>query len=155
MKRYIPLLAGTTEDVARRRLVDLHVEVRSDLPTALSYQLFDFLAHGFDIARATGRPWYIDPADAALVLRASLPALRPWVSKDVVSGPSQRTVLAFAEADFALAIQTGEGAYHVEPAARDDAVAEADPVDLFLALTGRQAASDPAIARIASWYAPI
>lgn len=155
MKRYIDLLAGVTDDVAASRVVPLHSEVQADLPTALSYQLFDFLAHGFDIARASGRPWKIDPPYAALVLRASLPALRPWVTNDAMSGPPQRTVISFPNADFALAIQTGDGAYQVQPATTDEADAQIDPVDLFLALVGRQKASNPAVNRLAGWYAPI
>jgi uncharacterized protein (TIGR03083 family) len=155
MKRYIDLLAALTDDVADLRVVPLHAEVQADLPTALSYQLFDFLAHGFDIARATGRPWKIDPHHAALVLRASLPAIRPWVTNDAISGPRQRTVISFPDADFALALQTGDGAYQVQPATTDEADVEIDPVDLFLALAGRQKASDPTVGRLASWYAPI
>lgn len=155
MKRYIDLLAGATNDVVRSRVIDLHTGVRADIPTALSYQLFDFLAHGFDIARATGRPWKIDPAHAALVLRASLPALRPWVTNDAISGPSQRVVVAFPDAEVALAIETGERAYRVEPATTEEADVQIDPVDLFLALAGRQDTSDPAVGQLASWYAPI
>ena len=155
MKREIELLAGATDDVVRSRVIDLHAGVRADIPTALSYQLFDFLAHGFDIARATGRPWRIDPAHAALVLRASLPALRPWVTNDAISGPSQRIVVSFPDTEFALAIQTGEMAYRIEPATTDEADAQTDPVDLFLALAGRQDASGSAVGQLASWYAPI
>jgi uncharacterized protein (TIGR03083 family) len=154
-KREIDLLAGATDDVIRSRVIDLHAGVRADIPTALSYQLFDFLGHGFDIARATGRTWKIDPAHAALVLRASLPALRPWVTDDANSGSRQRIVVTFPEADSALAVQTGGRAYRVEPATTDEADAKIDPVELFLALAGRQDASDPAVDQLASWYAPI
>lgn len=89
------------------------------------------------------------------MLRASLPALRPWVTNEAISGPPQRTVISFPDTDFALALQTGGGTYQVQPARTDEADAQIDPVDLFLALANRRNASDPAAGRIAAWYAPI
>lgn len=133
----------------------LHVGLWADVPTASSYVLFDLLAHGDDIARATGRPWTIAPDCAALVLRSSLPALLPWVSPEALDGPRDHTTFTFPDADDAFAVGLGDGDYTVQPVARRHATVELDPVDLFLAIAGRREPATDTIARISAWYQPI
>ena len=155
MREYLPRLRTVPDDAARDIPVELHAGVHAELPTALSYQLFDFLAHGLDIASATRRSWTIDPASAVLTLRAALPALRPWVLDDAVAGPRQRVAFTFPGADFALVVEIGDGEYRVSSQPRDEEAAETDPVTLFLAIGGRGEATDAVAKQLAPNFRPI
>jgi hypothetical protein len=137
--------------------VPLHAGVVADVATALSYILFDFLAHGLDLARGAGRSWEVDPADAALDLHAVLPILEPWVRDDIRSGPSQRLAVGFPGDPQAVVVEVGEGRYRAQNEARATATAveQVDPVEAFLAVAGREPAQSPAVARLVGWFEPI
>lgn len=154
-RRYVDILKNASAERIAGRIVDLHAGVRADIPSALSYQLFDFLAHGWDIASAVGRTWTIDAANAILVLRAGLPALRPWVFDEILTGPPRRAAFTFPGFDAALIAATGEGAFTVVPAERDYADDEVDPVEMFLAVAGRVPVRAPLVKDLASWFRPI
>jgi uncharacterized protein (TIGR03083 family) len=55
-------------------------EVRAD--TGLGILLGELLVHGWDIARTTGRPWAIDPADVELVVEGVERVLPGWVDPE-------------------------------------------------------------------------
>ncbi|HVE90740.1 MAG TPA: DinB family protein [Actinomycetota bacterium] len=150
LETQLGLLSKATGDEA----FELHAGLVTDVRTALSYELCDFLLHGLDIARATGRPWTIDPADAALDLRALLPALEPWVRPEVHSGKAQEAEFSFPGPDRAICIEVGGGLYRVTTKPADGSAPEVDPVELLLAVSKRGKGSDPTVAAIASWYKP-
>lgn len=133
----------------------LHVGLWADLATAGSYTLVEFLAHGDDIARATGRSWTITPDHAALALRSCLPATAPWISPEVLNGSREHTTFTFPNVDYALAFEVGEGNFTVHPVARQQATLELDPVELLLAFAGRHEPATEAIARISNCYQPL
>lgn len=143
--------AATAESMA----VVLHAGITSNLPSALSYVLFDFLVHGLDIARATQYDWSIDPAQAALGLHACLPLLAPWVKDGVRSGPTQRMAMSFPGDDDAIVLHVGEGTYAAQNEARRADADEVDPVDVLLAIAGRAPTQSPTVARLADWFEPI
>jgi len=147
---YIEALGG----IDPARVVKIIGAVRADIPTALSCLLFDLLVHGYDIAGATGRDWSIEPAIAALDLRGCLPATSPWVLPDVINGPRRDVVVGFATTSWALAARAGDGSFTVRPVAAQHADAIVDPVETLLAIAGRRVATDPAAARLASWFGP-
>jgi len=164
--RLIRILRGQTAEFARERSFPLHAGLLTDIPTALSYMLFDFLAHGLDIARGIGQEWQIRPEDAALALRACLPALGPWAKEEVVNGPAQEIALSFPGDGDPLVIQVGDGSYAAQsygitssdnpPEMAVEVVSiEVDPVDAFLAVAGRASTRDPHVARLAGWFDPI
>lgn len=148
-------LARVDEATAASMAVPLHAGVTANLASALSYALFDLLAHGLDIARATGREWVVDPQLAALDLHAALPIIGPWVKEAVRSGPRQRLALTFPDDGDAIVLQVGEGSYAAQNEARAADAEEVDPVDAFLAVAGRRVSQSPTVARLAAWFEPI
>lgn len=133
----------------------LHAGVVAEVAAAISYGVWDFLVHGFDIARATGYAWRIDPEEAARVLRAALPALRPWIRDEVIAGSEQRLVVTFSTGGPALDAVVGGGRYEVALTDAEEADAAVDPVHTLLAVSGREPARDPLVQRLADWFQPI
>lgn len=153
-------LGRLDDDAAASIRVELHAGVTTDVAAAVSYILFDLLGHGWDIAGATGRPWAVDPALAALDLHACLPILVPWVKASVLDGPGQRLALGFPTDADAVVVEAGDGAYSARDEPRQSVaevteVAEVDPVETFLALAGRAPATTAPVQRLASWFEPI
>jgi uncharacterized protein (TIGR03083 family) len=132
---------------------ELHAGLFASVKTALSYELFDLLVHGHDIASATGREWTIDPADAALDVLAALPALEPWLRPEIRDGTRRRVSFTFPQIRHTINVQTGGSVYVVS---LDDApAATVDPVEMLLAISGRKESSDPTVRELASWFLPI
>lgn len=155
LDRYIPMLLQTPQDTAEAVVVKLHSHLKTDVPTALSYQLVDFLVHAFDIASALDRPWEIAPNLAVLGLRSCLPALGPWVTDKVLNGPELSLRFSFPDADFSAVVRTGQGAYSVSPASKSDSDPQVDPVEVLLAVCGRRTPTGPLVAQLAAWFEPI
>jgi uncharacterized protein (TIGR03083 family) len=150
-------LRAQTDEQAQATAFPLHAGLIAAVPTALSYVVFDFIVHGQDIARATGRKWTIDPAHAALCLKAGMAALRPWICEDAVAGAAQKLVFTFPASEHATVIEVGEGTYRAHNLPRAEVVdaAEVDPVEALLAVAGRVEATDATLRRLASWFRPI
>lgn len=132
---------------------ELHAGLHASVKTALSYELWDFLVHGYDISRATGREWTIDASDAALDVVALLPALEPWLREDVRAGVHKRVSFTFSQIEQAVVVEAGGGWYRVELTGKGSAP-EVDPVEILLALAQREPSSNPEIGELASWYLP-
>ncbi len=105
LARQLAMLSAATGDEP----FELHAGLFASVKTALSYELWDFLVHGYDIARATGRSWTVDPSDAALDVLAVLPALEPWVRSDVRSGPEKQIAFTFSQIEQAIVVTVGDG----------------------------------------------
>lgn len=149
------ILARVDEATAASMAVPLHAGITANLASALSYVLFDLLAHGLDIARATAREWVVNPGLAALDLHASLALIGPWVKGSVRTGPPQRLTISFPGDPDAVVLHVGDGSFAAQNEARTDDAEEVDPVDAFLAIAGRRPAQSPTVARLADWFESI
>ena len=149
LERQLVLLRAATGDEP----FELHAGLYASVKTALSYELWDFLVHGHDIDRATGRGWTIDSSDAALDILAILPALEPWLRDDVRTGAKKRLSVTFPQITHAIVVEAGDGMYHV--VLEDGASTEdVDPREMLLALAKRQRSSESVISELSSWYLP-
>lgn len=148
------VLRATSEEDAAAAAFPLHVGVIANVPTALSYCIFDFLGHGYDITLPTGNPAIPNPAEAGITLHAIFPALRPWVREDVLSGPPLRATFSFVP-DVALVVRSGQGVWEVAPVSKREVDSEVDASELFLAIAGRVESADANVRHIAEWFFPI
>lgn len=149
LERQLGLLPMATGDEP----FELHAGLYASVKTALAYELWDFLVHGLDIARATGREWTIDAADAALDVVAIVPALEPWVRPEVLAGTRGRVAFTFPQFEHTIVVQAGEGSYAVT-LEEQGSVPDVDPVEMLLALSQREESSDAVVRELASWYLP-
>jgi len=140
--------------VGRWLRVELHAGIKGDFLTAASHLVVDFLAHGYDIATAVDRPWRIDPSHASAAVRGCLPAAWPFIHEDVLHGPEQRVAVRLPDSH-ALDFRVGDGRFAMRSIRASASHATVDPVQLYLAICGRETASDPIAARIGQWYRPI
>ena len=114
------LEAGTQDLVAYAREVDgdppvtPFTDVEVPLSAVLGLMLAELLVHGFDITRATARPWVIDPEAAALAVttqRAFMPfSLRPDAAELVLA-----VDLRIRRTDPVIVV-VGAGTVRIEPA---------------------------------------
>ena len=148
------VLRPMSEEDAAESVFPLHAGLQANIPTALSYAMFDFLVHGYDIAVAVEKAWALDPSEAGVTLRACFPALRPWVNQTVLEGPAQVATLSFLP-DVTLALHTGDGTWRVDSAGSEANASTVDAAELLLAIAGRESSGNPEIARVAEWFAPI
>jgi len=133
--------------------------VSASMTTFVCHLLNESLVHGFDIARAQGIPWTIEPAHARLVLTGFLfPTLSSLPPTTMVD--AQRA--AGLRACYDLQIRRGDrvflafedGAVSIEPPSnrRVDCHVNADAAALFLVMWGRRS-QWPAVftGKLASW----
>ena len=104
---------------------------------ALGTLLGELVVHGWDIARAAGRRWPIDPGDVELILDGVEPVLPGWVDPDRAG---------HLTATFEVRLRGGStrrwsfrnGRLKVGAGDRPDVTISADPVALLLVFYGRQ-----------------
>lgn len=134
-------VAGLLEATACRsgdQVVVFHAGVTMDLATLMCIGLGEHLLHGYDIARAAGAPWLIDPLDALLVLSGYGPCAGSWLNGEAASNltTSYRIELLGGD-DFTVRVSAG--VCHTEPGdtAAVDCTIAADPVAYLLVRSGR------------------
>jgi hypothetical protein len=141
-KAYLGDCAGKDPDELRPWLVE---GANLNLANLTGHLLNETVTHGYDIARAAGRKWRIEPAHAALVLgRFIVPVLRAIDPRSLVDAEKA----AGLQATFDLRIRGGDRFFFVfdngelrieEPSSRRvDCHISADPVAFLLVVWGRQ-----------------
>lgn len=84
------------------------------LSALLGVELGELIVHGFDIARASGLPWPVDPADAALALAGEVQVLPLLLDRDRAANLHLRCLLHIRHGT-AVVLVVEAGALHVEP----------------------------------------
>lgn len=112
------------------------------LRTVLAVALGELLVHGLDLARATGAPWEIEPADARLVA-GNIGDLLPLLVDPVTAGGLTATIeirlrgSGPAEPPIVFRFTDGRLAVGPGPAPRADVRISAAPVPFLLISYGR------------------
>lgn len=135
----------------------LHAGLTTNVTSALSYCLFDFLGHGWDIATATGRALPIDPTHAVTCLRASVPILGPWARATAREGDPRQLAVRLQGSPDVLLVEVGGGRYAAQnvEAGSVPGAADVDPVEAFLAVAGRVPGAAGPVRELAAVFEPI
>ena len=113
-------------------------EMTLDLAGVTGAELGEVLVHGYDIAKATGRPWPVAADDARLALRAALRLTSAYVNPDAARGHSGGYDLRIRGGPRAVIRFTDGRASLEQPGgAPVDCHILAAPVALLLVLYGR------------------
>lgn len=111
--------------------------VMLDVATASGLLLGELVVHGFDAARALGRPWSIAANDARTVIRAAA-TLAPWYVDPEATRGDRTTYRIAVRGGPAFRVRIDDGGAAIEPADGDaDCTIRADPVALVLLSYGR------------------
>jgi hypothetical protein len=134
-------VAGLLEATACRsgdQAVVFHAGVSLDLADLMCISLGEHLLHGYDIARAVGFPWPIDPLHARLVLSGYGPCYESWLNDEAAAGLTASYGIELRGGN-AFTVRFSAGGCHLEP--RDSGVVDctisADPVAFLLVRSGR------------------
>ncbi|MFI1105473.1 maleylpyruvate isomerase family mycothiol-dependent enzyme [Streptomyces melanogenes] len=109
-----------------------------DLPTLGAYLLTHMLGHGYDIARAVGRPHMLDRRRVELTLPFMLAAMPRVVDADAARGCDARyTVRLWGGARFGVEFTEGAATVGARPQDRPDCTIHIEPVTFLLMALGR------------------
>lgn len=132
-ERFLATMAGPDASLEAHWLAGIRLP-RSAL---FGYVLLESLIHGFDLARATGRPWAVDPGHARVVVRDFIFELLPRLGPtDMVSDRAARARATFdlqVRGVGARRLAFDRGTLAVGPAGGNvDCHVSADPATLLL-----------------------
>jgi uncharacterized protein (TIGR03083 family) len=117
--------------------------------------LGEALVHGWDIAQGAGRPWAMEPSDAALVFRSFLPFLPLFVDPVTTRGVTARfdvRLRKFPEARAVFAFQDGVLTVEGEPQGPVDCFLSGAPAPLILVVHRRVGLAGPILrGQMAAW----
>ncbi len=122
-------------------LVEPFTDVKVPLSCLLATELGELLVHGYDIARAAGLQWRIEPAHAVLAHEGSMPVLPFVLDKDRAAGVRMRVEMRIrGMARHILTISDGVLRVQAVPAGTSqpaDCRMSADPVAYLLLIWNR------------------
>lgn len=131
------LLAVTAGRPGDQEVV-FHAGLPFDLARLLCVALGEELLHGYDMARAVGQPWPIDPAQAMLVLYGYGPTYPLCVNPQTTAGLNAAYGIELRGAE-GFTVRFVNGEYRAEPpdSGPVDCTISADPVAFLLVGAGR------------------
>ena len=140
--------------IADDRVFAFHGGVTTTMTPALHVVLGEFLIHGFDVARAVGRPWPLGEEEALLLVPGEL--LGAWVRADA---PREVYELHLGEAP-PMRFELGPARLQVSPvddlahAAHRGAIIAMPASAFVLGFYNRVPVADPLLVRLMSRFVP-
>lgn len=112
------------------------------LPCSLAHvmgmELGEFIVHGYDIAKATGHPWPIDPLHAQLSLHGYAPIFQACIRPKAAKAHTAAYAIELRGGEgFVVRFCDGQFAWEGAGSGPVDCVISADPVALLMAVLGR------------------
>jgi uncharacterized protein (TIGR03083 family) len=143
LTRAMPAFIAAAETAPPGAQVGSPIGVAMTPATVAAIVLGEQLIHGLDLARAAGRPWPIERADARLVIPGAVEMLPAYLNRAQARGLQARYELRFG-GDLRYSLAIDDGTATVGPATgRADCVVTADPVAFLLVGYGRIAQWGP------------
>ncbi|MEZ5144176.1 MAG: hypothetical protein R2726_16895 [Acidimicrobiales bacterium] len=103
------------------------------LSALLGLELGEILVHGFDITRAAGLPWPIDPRDAAIALEGAVQVLPLMLDADAATGVELRCDVRIRHGSRHVVVVRDGALQVLAPSAEPvDCHVSVDPVDFLL-----------------------
>jgi hypothetical protein len=133
--------------VEEDRVFAFHGGVQTTMTPALRILLGEYVIHGYDIARAVGRPWTITEAEAFLLVPG--PLLGAWVRPDAAEEAYE---LRLGEAP-PIRFDVGPGRLAVSEGTGGTVIAM-DAVAFVLAFYNREPASDDGLTQLQRNFIP-
>lgn len=117
--------------------------------------LGEAVVHGWDVATAAQRMWWIEPKDAALIFRSFLPFLPLFVNREAARGVTARIdvrMKKFPEARGVFAFSDGELTVEAEPRGKVDCTVVGAPASMILVVHRRVGLANPLLrGQLAAW----
>jgi uncharacterized protein (TIGR03083 family) len=133
----VPAFIAAAETAPPGAQVGSPIGVAMTPATVAAIVLGEQLIHGLDLARAAGRPWPIEAADARLVIPGAVAVLPAYLNRDQARGLQARYELRFG-GNLRYQLVIDDGTATVGPATGSaDCVITADPVAFLLVGYGR------------------
>jgi uncharacterized protein (TIGR03083 family) len=137
LTRAMPAFVAAAEAASPGAQLGSPVGVAMTPATIAAIVLGEQLIHGLDLARAAGRPWPIEAADARLVIPGLIDLLPSYINRGKARGLRARYELRFG-GDLRYQLTVDDGAATTGPATgQADCVITADPVAFLLVGYGR------------------
>ena len=124
-----------------------HGGVVTTMTPALRILLGEYVIHGYDVARAVGRPWSIPDAESLLLVPGRL--MGAWVRPDAAEETYE---LRLGDAP-PIRMAVGPRRLEVEQATGGTPISMA-PADFVLAFYGREPVTDDGLARLQANFVP-
>ena len=108
------------------------------LAQMMGMELAEWVLHGYDIAKATGHPWPIDPVHAQVVLHGYAPIFPAFVRPRAARAHTAAYSVDLRGGEgFVVRFTNGEFAWEAAGSRPVDCVISADPVAFLMAVLGR------------------
>jgi uncharacterized protein (TIGR03083 family) len=112
--------------------------IHCTLAQMMGMELAEWVLHGYDIAKATGHPWRIDPLHAEVVLHGYAPIFPAFVRPKAARGHTAGYGVDLRGGEgFVVRFTNGKFAWEPAGSGPLDCVISADPVALLMAVLGR------------------
>ena len=116
----------------------IYYGIPCSLAQMMGMELAEWVLHGYDIAKATGHPWPIDPLHAEVVLHGYAPIFPAFVRPKAARAHTAAYGVDLRGGEgFIVRFTNGEFAWEAAGSGPVDCVISADPVAFLMAVLGR------------------